>query len=130
VNAATHELAFEGQASFKYDLLVVIPPHRGPHLVREAGLANEAGWVPVDRATLATRYENVCALGNVTAISIPGRWKPNVPLTLPKVGVFTHAQASPSLTVFRLFGLGFGFLVQRSHFCFTSVTFRLAGCIA
>jgi sulfide:quinone oxidoreductase len=93
VNAATHELAFEDRASFKYDLLVVIPPHRGPHLIREAGLANEAGWVPVDRATLATRYENVYALGDVTAISIPGCWKPEVPLMLPKAGVFAHAQA-------------------------------------
>jgi sulfide:quinone oxidoreductase len=32
-------------------------------------------------------------LGDVTAISIPGRWKPDVPLMLPKAGVFAHAQA-------------------------------------
>ena len=93
VDAATRELAFEGKEPIKYDLLVAIPPHRGPRLVREAGLANEAGWVPVDRATLATRHENVYAVGDVAAISIPGRWKPDVPLMLPKAGVFAHAQA-------------------------------------
>jgi sulfide:quinone oxidoreductase len=61
--------------------------------VREAGLANEAGWVPVDRTTLATPQENVYALGDVTAIPLPGRWKPEVPLMLPKAGVFAHVQA-------------------------------------
>jgi len=47
----------------------------------------------VDRDTLATKHENVYGLGDVTAISIPGRWKPDVPLMLPKAGVFAHAQA-------------------------------------
>ncbi|CAG0946335.1 partial Sulfide-quinone reductase, partial [Anaerolineae bacterium] len=93
VNSQSRELLFENKEPFKYDLLVAIPPHRGPRLAREAGLANEAGWIPVDRATLRTRYENVHALGDVTAISIPGRWKADVPLMLPKAGVFAHAQA-------------------------------------
>lgn len=93
VSLQTHELLFEGKGSFKYDLLITIPPHQGPKLIREAGLSNEAGWVPVDPATLATRHENVYAIGDVTALPIPGRWKPNVPLMLPKAGVFAHAQA-------------------------------------
>ncbi len=87
------ELVFEGRPSFHYDLLVAIPPHRGPVLVREAGLANEAGWVPVDRRTLATPRERVYAIGDVTSIPVPGRWNANVPLMLPKAGVFAHAQA-------------------------------------
>ena len=93
VNPQTRELRFENKEPFRYDLLVAIPPHRGPRLAREAGLANDAGWIPVDRATLATKHENVYALGDVTAISIPGRWKPDVPMMLPKAGVFAHAQA-------------------------------------
>jgi sulfide:quinone oxidoreductase len=93
VNPQARELVFEGRKPVGYDLLVAIPPHRGSRLVREAGLANEAGWVPVDHSTLATRHENVYALGDVTAISIPGRWKPDVPLMLPKAGVFAHVQA-------------------------------------
>ena len=93
VNPQTRELSFEGKEPFSYDLLAAIPPHRGPRLLREAGLTNEAGWVPVDRATLATQYENVYALGDVTALPIPGRWKPDVPMMLPKAGVFAHSQA-------------------------------------
>jgi sulfide:quinone oxidoreductase len=93
VNVVARQLIFEGQEPFDYDLLVAIPPHRGPRIVREAGLANDAGWVPVDRATLETQHEHVYAIGDVTAIPIPGRWKPDVPLMLPKAGVFAHAQA-------------------------------------
>lgn len=93
VDSANRELAFEGRATVKYDLLVAIPPHRGPRLAREAGLANDAGWVPVDPRTLATRHERVHAIGDLAAIPLPGRWKPDVPLMLPKAGVFAHAQA-------------------------------------
>ena len=76
IDVPGRELLFEGKESFKYDLLVAIPPHRGPRLAREAGLTNEAGWIPVDRNTLQTKIENVYALGDATSISIPGRWKP------------------------------------------------------
>ncbi|HRJ58763.1 MAG TPA: FAD/NAD(P)-binding oxidoreductase [Anaerolineales bacterium] len=93
VNPVNQELIFDGKGSFHYDLLVAIPPHRGSRIAREAGLANEAGWIPVDRATLRTQHENVYALGDATAIQIPGRWKPDVPMMLPKAGVFAHAQA-------------------------------------
>ena len=74
-------------------MLVAIPPHRAPALVRDAGLANEAGSIPADPRTLVTRHERIYALGDVTAIPIPGRWKADVPLMLPKAGVFAHAQA-------------------------------------
>jgi len=93
VNPQSRELVFEGKEPFHYDLLAAIPPHRGPSLLKEANLTNEAGWVTVDRATLETRYKNIYALGDVTAVSIPGRWKPDVPMMLPKAGVFAHAQA-------------------------------------
>ena len=92
VDGAARQLSFEARDTVRYDLLVAIPPHRGPAILREAGLANEAGWAPVDRHTLATKHENVFALGDVAAISIPGRWKPDAPLMLPKAGVFAHAQ--------------------------------------
>lgn len=93
VNPQARELQFDGKEAFRYDLLVAVPPHRGPQLVREAGMANEAGWVPVDPGSLATRHENVYAIGDITTILLPGRWKPDVPLLLPKAGVFAHAQA-------------------------------------
>lgn len=93
VNASTQELLFEGKAPSKFDLLVAVPPHRGHRIVRDAGLTNEAGWIPVDAKTLATRHERVYAIGDSTAIPIPGRWKPEVPMLLPKAGVFAHSQA-------------------------------------
>jgi len=93
VDAAAKELHFEGGRRVGFDLLVAIPPHRSPRVVRDAGLANEAGWIPVDRATLATRHPNVYAVGDVATIPLPGRWKPDVPMLLPKAGVFAHGQA-------------------------------------
>ena len=93
VNPDARELVFDAKPPVKYDLLVAIPPHRPPALVRDAGLANESGWIPVDRQTLATRYEHVYAIGDITSVAIPGRWKPDVPLMLPKAGVFAHAEA-------------------------------------
>jgi sulfide:quinone oxidoreductase len=56
-------------------------------VLKGSSLANDAGWVPVDKRTLATRYENVYAVGDATTITL-ANGKP-----LPKAGVFAHAQA-------------------------------------
>jgi sulfide:quinone oxidoreductase len=92
VDGRSRELSFEGKDPIPYDLLVAIPPHRSPQVIRDSALANPAGWIPVDRATLKTGVEHIYALGDVTAVSLPGKWKPDVPLMLPKAGVFAHAQ--------------------------------------
>ncbi len=93
VDPQKHTLSFDGKESVPYNMLVAIPPHRGSRIVREAGLTNEAGWISVDRLTLKTKYGNIYAIGDITAVSIPGRWKPEVPMMLPKAGVFAHVQA-------------------------------------
>jgi sulfide:quinone oxidoreductase len=93
VHAASRELLFEGKESFRYDLLVAIPPHRAPRVILDSGLADKSGWISVDRQSMKTINENIYAIGDVTAIPIPGRWRPDVPLMLPKAGVFAHAQA-------------------------------------
>jgi sulfide:quinone oxidoreductase len=93
VRADVRELLFEAKPPVAYDLLVAIPPHRPSALVREAGLSGETGWIPVDRQTLATSHDRVFAIGDVTTLPIPGRWKPDAPLVLPKAGVFAHAEA-------------------------------------
>ncbi len=92
VNPGSRELVFEEAPSVPYDLVLVVPPHCGPRLTQQAGLADDSGWVPVDPATLATRHERVFAIGDVTALQTPGRWHPEVPLFLPKGGVFAHGQ--------------------------------------
>ena len=93
VDPAARTIRFQQGNTEPYDLLVAVPPHRAPSLVREAGLANAAGWAPVNPQTLETQHDGVFAIGDVTAIPIPGRWKSDVPLMLPKAGVFAHVQA-------------------------------------
>lgn len=78
---------FANGSTAAYDLLVYVPPHRAPRVVKEAGLTSESGWVPVDRHTLETRFPGVYALGDVTGIML-AMGKP-----LPKAGVFAHGEA-------------------------------------
>lgn len=91
VNAS--ELVLENGERVPFDLLVGVPPHRSPQVIRDTKLVNEGGWIPVDEKTLATSFEGVYAIGDVTTISLPGRFKPDMPLVLPKAGVFAHKQA-------------------------------------
>lgn len=86
-------LAFEGRDPVTADLVVSIPRHVAPAIVRAAGVANEGGWAAADPRTLATKDASIFAIGDCASIAIPGRWNPNAPLSLPKAGVFAHAQA-------------------------------------
>ncbi|MBI3649089.1 MAG: NAD(P)/FAD-dependent oxidoreductase [Actinobacteria bacterium] len=87
VDAGRKELVFQGGDRAGYDLLLAIPPHRTAEIVRTSGLSNEAGFIPVDRATLATEAGGVYAIGDVTQIPIAGG------KFLPKAGVFAKAEA-------------------------------------
>jgi sulfide:quinone oxidoreductase len=87
------ELVLENGERVPFDLLVGVPPHRSPKVVRDTNLVNEGGWIPVDSKSLATSFEGVYAIGDVTTISLPGRFNPDMPLVLPKAGVFAHKQA-------------------------------------
>ncbi len=129
VNGSTRKLEFKDGSRVAFDLLVAIPPHRPPAVVRESGLGNEAGWIPVDRSTLATARERTYAIGDVTTIGLPGRWKADVPLPLPKAGVFAHAQA---LTVARniaceITSAGKGEPFCASGFCMLEAGEEMAG---
>jgi sulfide:quinone oxidoreductase len=93
IDAPARTLVLKSGERLPFDLLIAIPPHRSPQVVRDSGLTNEAGWIPVDARTLATRFDGVYAVGDVTAIPLPGRFKPDAPLALPKAGVFAHRQA-------------------------------------
>ncbi len=94
VDPAKKEIVFDNSQKADFDLLIAVPPHRSPEVVRRSALANEAGWIPVDRKSLKTGFENVYALGDVTSISLPGRYRADTPLSLPKAGVFAHFQAA------------------------------------
>lgn len=87
VDSANRRISFANGTTAEFDLLLYVPPHRAPAAVREAGLTNESGWIPVDRHTLRTSFESVFAIGDITTIPLKmGR-------PLPKAGVFAHGQA-------------------------------------
>jgi sulfide:quinone oxidoreductase len=69
-----------------YDLLIVVPPHKGAQVVIDSGLAPKSGWLPTDRHTLQVktvakpapgqadedipRYPNIYALGDATDLPL------------------------------------------------------------
>ena len=63
-----------------YDLFLAIPVHKAPDVVVESGLTDD-GWIAVDRATFATKFPGVYAVGDVT----------NAPV--PRAGVFAEGEA-------------------------------------
>ncbi len=87
IDPAKRELVFENREPAAFEFLVGVPPHIAPRAVRESPLANQAGWITVDKHNLKTNYENVYAIGDVTAVTL-ANGKP-----LPKAGVFAHGQA-------------------------------------
>jgi len=67
-----------------YDLLLGVPPHKPPAVVRESELVGESGWVDVNSRTLETSFEGVYAIGDVVQIML-ANGKP-----LPKAGLFAE----------------------------------------
>ena len=63
-----------------YDLFFGVPKHRAPDVVIESGMTVD-GYIPVDGPTLATRFPDVYAVGDVATVGTP------------KAGVFSERQA-------------------------------------
>jgi sulfide:quinone oxidoreductase len=62
--------SLEGQDA-PYDLLVIVPPHRGALIAEKSGLADRQGWLPTDRHTLMVKgQERIYALGDVTDLPV------------------------------------------------------------
>ena len=80
LDPSSHEAVLDDGSRMPYDLFLGIPVHRVPAVVEASGLA-EAGWIPVDPRTLATRFPGVSAVGDVTSVGTP------------KAGVFAERQA-------------------------------------
>ncbi len=77
---------FEDATTLPFDLLIGVPPHRPPPVVGESGLAGDDPWIPVDPATLRTRFDGVYAIGDVTKIPLANG------SALPKAGVMAELQ--------------------------------------
>jgi sulfide:quinone oxidoreductase len=74
--------SLEGE-TIDYDLLVLVPPHRGQKVIEDSGLGDQRGWVPVDKNTLKhTAFEHIWAIGDTT----------NIPIS--KSGSVAHYEAS------------------------------------
>lgn len=86
VDAARRRVLFELEDA-PFDLLLGVPAHRAPAVVRAGGLCDASGWVPVDATSLETRYPGVFAIGDVTAIRLANG------MFLPKAGVFADTEA-------------------------------------
>ena len=51
----------------KYNMIHVTPPQSAPDFIRESPLADEKGWIDVNKYTLQhTKYKNIFALGDAT----------------------------------------------------------------
>jgi sulfide:quinone oxidoreductase len=82
------KIEFENGNMVNYDLLIAIPPHRVPEVIRSSGLIKQGqNWINVDRFSLKTDYENVFAIGDVNEIKV------NENMVIPKAGIFAEAQA-------------------------------------
>ncbi len=70
----------DGGDELAFDLYLGVPKHRAPDVVLESGIAQD-GYIPVDPATLETRYDHVYAVGDVATAGVP------------KAGVFAEGAA-------------------------------------
>ena len=62
--------SLEGE-ELAYDLLVLVPPHRGAQLVIDSGLAPPSGWLPTDHHTLEVHgQERMYAIGDATDLPL------------------------------------------------------------
>jgi sulfide:quinone oxidoreductase len=52
------------------DLFLGVPKHRAPQVVLDSGMAVD-DFIPVDKATLATRYPGVYAVGDCATVGVP-----------------------------------------------------------
>jgi sulfide:quinone oxidoreductase len=87
IDAQQKQLVFSNQETKPFDLLAGIPPHRSPQVVKNSALANEGGWISVNKGTLQTGHENVYAIGDSAAVTLANG------MALPKAGVFADGQA-------------------------------------
>jgi sulfide:quinone oxidoreductase len=88
IDGSSKQIVFENGTREKYDLLVAIPPHTSPKVVRESDLADAAsGWIPVDPKNMQTKHDRVYAIGDVAAVKLPSG------MMLPKAATFAFGQA-------------------------------------
>ena len=62
--------SLEGE-ELPYDLLILVPPHKGAQVVIDSGLAPGAGWLPTEKDTLNVKgHADIWALGDATDLPL------------------------------------------------------------
>jgi sulfide:quinone oxidoreductase len=77
-------VALAGGTKVEGDMIVLVPPHRPPSVVKESGLTGGSEWVKVNPRTLATAHERIFAIGDLTEMQT------GAALPFPKAGVFAE----------------------------------------
>ncbi len=80
LDPARSVVVLDDDSELPFDLFLGVPKHRAPEVVRASGMT-EDGYVPVDAATLETRFPGVYAVGDVATAGVP------------KAGVFAEGAA-------------------------------------
>jgi sulfide:quinone oxidoreductase len=80
---------FENGNKTSFDLLIVIPPHQVPPVIKNSDLLRDGDqrWIKVDKFTLRTKYKSVFAIGDVMEIRLDNG------IPIPKAGIFAESQA-------------------------------------
>jgi sulfide:quinone oxidoreductase len=80
LDPAREVVVLDDDTELPFDLFLGVPRHRAPDVVRASGMT-EDGYVPVDSATLKTKFPGVYAVGDVATAGVP------------KAGVFAEGAA-------------------------------------
>lgn len=68
-NALAEKMVGESTIVMPFEMLHLAPPQSAPDFVRNSPLANEAGWIDVDTATMQhKKYANIFGLGDAAAL--------------------------------------------------------------
>lgn len=75
-----------GGKEILHDWVFAIPIHVAPSVLKDSGLLDQSGWVPVDPSTMATTAPNVYAVGDCAGTKIPKG------TLLPRAGILAEEQ--------------------------------------
>jgi len=90
VSASGSEMVFKtskkGEVTEEFQLMAYTPKHECPAVIKQTDLTGKSGWIEVDRETMATKYPNVFAIGDITTIPLESGE------ALAKAGIFAQHQ--------------------------------------
>ncbi len=71
---------------FSHDLVLAIPVHVVPQILKDSGLVDQSGWIPVDPSTMTTSESDVFAVGDCAGPKTPKG------ALLPRAGILAEEQ--------------------------------------